>query len=713
MAINADENGFLIGQRRLKEMADGITQTEDNTKQILQVLTDSFNKLQKTYEQGNAAVNNAITQQNRGGRSQDAEIATKTARTVRNTVDAAEKAVEATEQALKAVKRIRKKAIDADIDVGGSAGPSSGASSASERAEKARERDANGRFIGKDGKKQGLWSRFKGKLGFGDKSGPDIHADVGGVDPTIDAARELGSLLSPVKNIGMRVGSAGLRGLKGIWRMIGKRRDEQLPKEQTKANKEAAKADKKQNKLLQSILNAIYSQEGGGGGLLGGLMGRGGGLLSKLFKGGAKGLLKKIPFLGALLGGGLLAKDWGKLDAGGKGKGIGEIVGTAVGGILGSFFGPVGTIAGGSLGAYLGSIFGEKVGKWTDSLEKQDFAGILKNLLKSVLGIGSGNEAFIPYANAGQSKFERFKSWASDKLGISSGTTATVGDNIDYSKAPGNANSAGNVATDTKARQLGMYNALRKAGFTHEQSLAHVGQIGRENSYGDKMFSTHTDPSRDKNGNLIQNGGVMSWNGPRYKKFAAYMRERGLMDANGNMPKTQAVLDAQAAFMKKESDDPEYKKRMTHFNNNPHADPRTMAPDMQSYYGWARGQSYVRGKDGKLNVPFDWKAAEARGNGFIDSTVPLIQNQSSNLPKASVPAAKGKPQESILFPKGASRPAPIKVPAITPALTKIGASNLTKPVNTAPMDNGISQTVSDRSLAHVQSGGIGYNQYNT
>lgn len=710
MAINVDENGFLIGQRRLKEMADGITQTEDNTKQILQVLTNSFKDLQKTYEQGNVAVNSVITRQNRSGRSQDAEIATQTARTVRNTVDAAEKAVDATEQALKAAKRIRKKAIDADVDVGSGSGSGSGVSSASERAEKARERDANGRFIGKDGKKPGLWSRFKGKLGFGDKSGPDIDADVGGVDPTIDAARELGTLLSPVKNIGMRVGSAGLRGLKGIWRMIGKRRDEQLPKEQTKANKEAAKADKKQNKLLQSILNAIYSQEGGGG-LLGGLMGRGGGLFGKLFKGGAKGLIKKIPFLGALLGGGLLAKDWGKLDAGGKGQGIGQIVGTAVGGILGSFFGPVGTVAGGGLGAYLGGIFGEKVGKWTDSLEKQDFAGILKNLLKGVLGIGSGNEAFIPYANAGQSRFERFKSWASDKLGISSGTTETVGQNIDYSKAPGNTNSAGNVATDRKARQLGMYNALRKVGYTHEQALAVNGEIGRENDFGDAMFGTHTDKARDEKGNLIQNGGVLSWNRGRYKKFAAHMRGLGLMDANGNMPKTQAALDAQAQYIKKEFGEDAYKKMMPTFNNNPHADPKKMGGDLAKGIGWARGQTSVRGPNG-TRIAFNSKPHEEKINRTIDSTVKLVQNQANNLPKASVPAAKGKAQESILFPKGASRPAPIKVPAISPALTKIGASNLTKPVSTAPMDNGISQTVSDRSLAHVQSGGIGYNQYN-
>lgn len=114
----------------------------------------------------------------------------------------------------------------------------------------------------------------------------------------------------------------------------------------------------------------------------------------------------------------------------------------------------------------------------------------------------------------GKSKFERFKSWASDKLGISSGTTATVGDNIDYSKAPGNANSNGNVATDTKARQLGCITHYARLVLHMSNRLAHVGQIGRENSYGDKMFSTHTDPSRDKNGNLIQNGGVMSWEWP-------------------------------------------------------------------------------------------------------------------------------------------------------------------------------------------------------
>ncbi len=702
MAIKADSSGFLIGERRLKEMTEGINKTEDNTKQILQVLTENFKDLQKSYEQSNQIVNDVLGRQSRAGRSQDA--APSASRAVRTSVDAAEQAVKVTDEALKAVKTIQKQAHDAVA--------SSSESSAKQRAQQARERDANGRFIGKDGaKKQGLWSRFKSKIGFGGKGGLEgAGVDVSGVDPTVDAMRELGGLLSPVKSFGKRVGSVGLKGLRGIWRMssklFGRGREEQLPKEQAKANKEAAKDNKKQNKLLKSILSAVWSQ--GGGGLLGGM----GGWLGKLLKGGGKGLLKRIPILGALLGGGMLAKDWGQLDGGGKGKGIGSIIGTLVGGALGSFFGPVGTFAGAGIGGYLGNIFGEKVGKWTDSLEKQDFASIFKSFLKDVFGIGGlskSGPAGIPLANAGQSRWQQFKGWAGDKLGIG-GTTESVGDKIDYSNAPGNKNIAGNVATDKKARQLGMYNALRKAGYTHEQALAQVGQIGRENSFGDAMFGTHTDISH-RNGQKIQNGGVMSWNGDRYKKFAKYMREQGLMDAQGNMPKTQAVLDAQARFMKMETDEPYYKNRMKQFNNNPHADPKSMDADMAASYGWARGQDYVRDKNGNFTIPFDWRSAEARAHSTIDSTVPLIRQQDAQLKKA-LPAAKGKTQQSSLMPKGATRPAPIVVPPISPALTKIGASAKPKTASTAPLDQGIGQTVSDRSLAHVQAGGIGFNQYN-
>lgn len=708
MAINSDSSGFLIGERRLREMSEGITQTEDNTKQILKVLSESLQEIQNTLASSNTNITDLVNRQNRGGRSQDASGSSETRRRVRSTVDAEDEAAAITEQALRDARRIRARSEDAGAD----SNQSSGTLSSSERA--ARARDSRGRFVGADGSSEAksFFSRIKGMMGFGDASLG--NADVSGIDPTVDAIRELGQIVSPVKNVfkGMSAKAIGIfRG-----RIKKKGTDEVLSEEEIEANRQEAKANKLITKLLKSILSAIRSQ--GGGGLLdglGGLGGRGGGLLT-LLKNGGKGLLKKIPFLGALIGGGFLAKDWKKLDSGGKGKGIGQIVGTIVGGALGSFFGPVGTLAGGGLGNYLGGIFGEKVGTWTDSLKKIDFGEIFKELMKAALNIGK--KAFIPFA-AGSAGFDALKKaggWAAEKLGFgdsgSGGSTATVGDNIDYSNAPNNTNIGGNVATDPKARKLGMYNALRKAGFTHEQALAHGGQIGRENEYNDKMFSTHTDPTRDKHGNKIQNGGVMSWNGSRYKKFAAYMRERGLMDEKGNMPKTQATLDAQAAYMKQENDEPYYKEKMKKFNSDTHADPREYAADMQKNYGWARGQNLIRDENGNFTVPFDWKGAENRGNRNIDEIAALAKQQSDNLSKKPVQAAKGTPQNSILFKKGAARPPAVKVPAVTPELIKIGSKYQSKGVSATPTDGGIGQTVSDRSLAHISAGGIGYTQHN-
>lgn len=700
MAIDSDSLGFLIGERRLRELAAGINQTEDNTKQMIKVLADSFEELQRTLSES-TNIRDAASRQNRNGGSQDASGTPDADRLTRAAVDAAIEAIE------ESARRIRTASIDAED--GRDASPQSDVSSTSERA--ARARDSRGRFIseggtGSESEKKSILKHIKNFFGLGGASLGG--ADVGGIDPTVDAIRELNEAVTPVKNVfkGMSAKAIGLfRG-----RVKKRRGDEVLSEEQREANRDSSNSDRRQNKLLQSILSAIRGQGGGGLGGLGRLFG-GGGLLA-LLRGGGKALLKKIPLLGALIGGGFLAKDWGNLSSGGKGKGIGQIVGTVVGGMLGSFLGPVGTVAGGTLGNILGGIFGEKIGTWTDSLKKLDFGAIFKDFLKDKFGIGngSGNKAFIPYANAGQSKMERFKNWASDKLGLG-GNTDTVGDNIDYSGAENNTNNAGNVATDRKARQLGMYNALRKAGFTHEQSLAHAGQIGRENDYSDAMFGNHTDLAA-RNGKSITNGGVMSWNGDRYKEFSKFMRERGLMDAKGKIPKTQAALDAQALFMKKENDDPDYKKRMKLFNANPHADPREYAKDMQANYGWARGQDYVRDKNGNLTVPFDWKDAEARGNRNIDEVAALAKSQSSSLPKKTIPVAKGKSQEAVVFPKGATRPAPIKVPAVTPDLIKIGSKNKTQAMSSAPSDSGIGQTVADRGLAHVMSGGIGYNQNN-
>lgn len=695
MAIQNDSRGFLLGERRLKEMADGIVQTEDNTKQILQVLTGHFEEIKQVLQKS-SSVNGGMERFNRGGRSVDA--GSDVEQVVRKTVEASETALKTTEKALDvAIKQVNRKIVDAEYGFsGGRASP--GANSTQQRAAMARERDANGRFKSSGAEEsKSILSMLKNSMARGSGGLPDS----GGIDPTVDAIKELKDFVSPVGRV---FGGMGARAI-GLFRgRLKKRRNEEiLSDEQVKANKEQTRNDKQRNKLLERLIDAVRFKQGGG---LGGLLGLGSGLL-KRGGGLTKGLLRKVPLLGLLFGGGLLAKDWSSLSAGGKGKGIGEIVGTAVGGFLGSFFGPVGTIGGGVLGNLLGGIFGQKIGTWVSDLKDIDFGEIFKEIVSDAFNIGK--KAFIPFAGA-TSLGGRVAEWGRGvKDYFTGGSTATTGDNIDYSNAVGNKNEQGNVATDRKARQLGMYNALRNQGFTHEQALAVGGEIGRENDYGDALFSTHTDKARDENGRPIRNGGALSWNRGRYEKFAKFMRSRGLMDDNGNMPKTQAVLDAQAEFIKAEMNSPEYKKNLKSFFANPHKDPKSYSGELAKHIGWARGQTSVRGPNG-TRVAFDSVPHEKKVASYIDSGAAMAKSQSNSIAKnKSIPIAKGQPQKVDLF-KSNNRPPMVKVPEIKPEIAKIRASSMPR-ASSVPVDNNIGQTVSDRGLAHIQAGGTGYNSH--
>lgn len=74
--------------------------------------------------------------------------------------------------------------------------------------------------------------------------------------------------------------------------------------------------------------------------------------------------------------------------------------------------------------------------------------------------------------------------------------------------------------------------------------------------------------------------------------------------------------------------------------------------------------------------------------------------------------AKAKAQEVPLFQRPAnSGMAPIQVPKVTAELSKIGRNTTAQAKSSAPTDVGIGQTVSDRGLAHITSGGIGYDRY--
>ncbi|WP_394211119.1 hypothetical protein [Psychrobacter piscatorii] len=211
-----------------------------------------------------------------------------------------------------------------------------------------RERDARGRFTGGSGSAS---ENERRKLGFGSLSGG--RSDTSGIDPLVDSFREAKDLLSPIGGIGKLAG----RGVKfSVSKLRSMKRREPLPNDQDRHNNE-------NEKLLDKILKAIIKQRGnGGGGLLGGLLGGGGSGLKNLFK--KMGGLKMLGALSAVAGTAGLAMDWDNLDHQGKSEGVGRLAGAGAGAVMGATVGSVVPVVGTAIGAVVGGWLGSEGGEW-------------------------------------------------------------------------------------------------------------------------------------------------------------------------------------------------------------------------------------------------------------------------------------------------------------------------------------------------------------
>jgi hypothetical protein len=277
------------------------------------------------------------------------------------------------------------------------------------------QRGANGRFLvgagGAEGQAQAKTGQRKLLAGVGSilsslKSG---FGSMGGngesVDPTIAAAKEFGSLMSPIT-----------KPFKGLMGLMFRRRPDDTEQ----------KVSVPWYRRIWSELRGINEKSGGSSGgkgifgglgnLLGaipgiGLLAKGAGMLGgrgrrsgvqvdpsrrarardrlarrNAARGGSggfgrmakavggklgglgSGLLKRIPLLGALLAGGsALASIFGIGDQtrDERFKGAGGGIGALIGGGLGTLLGPVGTVIGGVLGEMVGS----KVGEWLSTVD--------------------------------------------------------------------------------------------------------------------------------------------------------------------------------------------------------------------------------------------------------------------------------------------------------------------------------------------------------
>lgn len=344
--LDYDSSGFIVG---IDRMSKGIDNVHDDTQEIVQILK-SQNQIANTRM---SELTRSIQKSNHQARQQSTLSANRihlpssprqgqpAPLNARNSESGNRSTI--SRNSINPNERARQRSSTSGADRN-----STGASS---------ERDAQGRFL--SGSSKDSSSSFKG-LGHG-------NINTSGVDPVLDSMREAKELLSPLGR-GTKLAARGVKFSASKLKALKRR--EPLPNDQTRHNNENVK-------LLDKIWKAIRKQRGGGGrglggGLLGSLLGggrgrRGGGLLGRL-----TGFLgKKLPYIGAAIGAGSLANNWGDMTDQEKAAGVGKqggmvagmAAGAAGGAVVGSVVPVIGTAIGGLVGAGIGGWIGSGAGE--------------------------------------------------------------------------------------------------------------------------------------------------------------------------------------------------------------------------------------------------------------------------------------------------------------------------------------------------------------
>ena len=316
------------------------------------------------------------------------------------------------------------------------------------------------------------------------------------------------------------------------------------------------------------------------------------------------------------------------------------------------------------MGNWLGGIFGEKVGGWVDQLKGEDWTGIFKSAISGLTNISK--KTFIPYrlgetiGNGAVSLWDKAKSFGSRVFDGGDGSSITKSGALSADKQKSISRVAKNIGVDPN-------------------DLASI--ISFETS---GTFNPNIRNPRSSATGLIQ---FMSGTGGYAGKYYGMTRDQfGALSFDEQMNYVEKYYKARGFNGQK--------KRL-----------------LADAYTAVSGYRYKRGsKAYELNEKWDTdnngivekgeavqnKAFQAHRKQWIGSEEKIAVNNahSSTVKKESVKAFKvikatnpaAKTQQAQIFKPGASRPAPIKVPVISPQLTKIG-QNLTAFTTTkAPSD---------------------------
>lgn len=123
--------------------------------------------------------------------------------------------------------------------------------------------------------------------------------------------------------------------------------------------------------------------------------------------------------------------------------------------------------------------------------------------------------------------------------GPGNNTVGGVGSNI-------NTNNVGEATTNAEKDDLMLqvYDAFRAQGMSHEGAMVMVGEVGRENNFNKKhVFGSHKDPY-----NNATNVGMFSWQKERGNALLKRLKEKGLIDKDGNLVRSKDTINEMAKF---------------------------------------------------------------------------------------------------------------------------------------------------------------------
>lgn len=351
-----DSSGFLIGQRRLKELSDNVKQIDRTTVEILNILRGELKQQAAETQTTLNSIEDILK-----------KISARDTIRISNSPSVNTQDTPAPSNSLgRQTRRITRSGDNSDQS------SSDSQNNGGEQANASRNRNRRGQF-GSDEPGGSSDSRIKGlttaiRAGFENIKGPDTR----GVDPTVEAMHEISQVISPAGRAFKAMGKGAL------W-LFGRRKpkDEALPSEQSRHNRTN---ERQMERLIDAIRRRGSSALGGIGsglGSLGGFFGRGAKGAGRF---GLKALrfLRRAPVIGSIIGAAMLGQDlYNSKTAEDKGRAIGKfgggVGGAAAGAVIGTAIFPgvgtaIGAVLGGVLGSTVGDTIGGKFGEWTTTL---------------------------------------------------------------------------------------------------------------------------------------------------------------------------------------------------------------------------------------------------------------------------------------------------------------------------------------------------------